>query len=371
MRPTSGAARAARIAATIRRGDIGECNSSTPERPQRIVDRVGDRRRRRDGAAFADALDAEHRVGRGRFHVIEPRLGDFGRTGQQIIGERRRQRLSGAVERHFLVERGADALRQAAIDLAVDDHRIDQHAAVLDDDIVEQLDVAEIGIDRDGDGVGGIGEGAAVALRLVAGSDFQPAWIDIDGQILRPPVPGMGDVRERDAAVGAADPAVAQADQRPDRAAAVWRRSSWRARRVRGRRSRPRRRPSPSTASPRCRSSRASARCRRAPHAPWRCRCRESRRRSARAWSRDPGRGSGRRPGFQGRHRASSAHGPAHVPAPSECPSRHRPRCRARPARNRSRGRCRSAGHPAPWRAAAPARPATSIAASARRRACG
>ena len=46
----------------------------------------------------------------------------LGRAGQKVVGEGRGQRLTGGVEQHFLVERGADALREAAIDLAVDDH---------------------------------------------------------------------------------------------------------------------------------------------------------------------------------------------------------------------------------------------------------
>ena len=76
------------------------------------------------------------------------------------------QRLAVRVERHLLVERGADALRGAAANLAVDDHRIDQRAAVLDHDIVEDLDIAGRRIDRDDGGMRGVAEGAAVALRL-------------------------------------------------------------------------------------------------------------------------------------------------------------------------------------------------------------
>ena len=137
------------IAASIRRGVIGDISNSTPQRPQRIVDRVGDGRRRRDRAALADALDAEFGVRRQRLHVIDARRRHLGRTRQQIIGEGRGQRLAGRVERHLLVQRGADALREAAADLAVDDHRIDQLAAVLDDDVVEDFDAADFGIDRD------------------------------------------------------------------------------------------------------------------------------------------------------------------------------------------------------------------------------
>ena len=75
---------------------------------------------------------------------------------------------------------------RAAVDLAVHHHRIDEHPAVLDDDVIEDLDLADLGIDRDDRGVGGVAEGAAIALRLVAGRHLQPARIDIRRQILRP-----------------------------------------------------------------------------------------------------------------------------------------------------------------------------------------
>jgi len=65
------AARAARIASTTRRGEIGECRSSTASGRSASFTALANRRWRRDGAAFADALDTEHGIGRWRFHVIE------------------------------------------------------------------------------------------------------------------------------------------------------------------------------------------------------------------------------------------------------------------------------------------------------------
>ena len=64
-------------------------------------------------------------------------------------GSRQRcgQRLSVLVERDLLIKRGADALRDAALHLAVDDHRIDHRAAILRDGVVEDLDDAGVGID--------------------------------------------------------------------------------------------------------------------------------------------------------------------------------------------------------------------------------
>ena len=68
---------------------------------------------------------------------------------QQVVGEGRGERLAVRVVRALLVERGADALRDAAERLALDHHRIHQRAAVLDDDVIEDLDCADLGVDRD------------------------------------------------------------------------------------------------------------------------------------------------------------------------------------------------------------------------------
>ena len=118
---------------------------STPSGLQRIVDRIEDHGRRGDRAALAHALDAELGIGRRRLHVEDADGRDLGRPGQQIVGEGRGERLAVCIERALLVERGADALRDAAQRLALDHHRVDQRAAILDDDIVEDLDLADAG----------------------------------------------------------------------------------------------------------------------------------------------------------------------------------------------------------------------------------
>ena len=81
-------------------------------------------------------------------------LGTSGHAGQQVVGERRGQRLALRVERHLLEQRRADALRRAAVDLAVDDHRVDQDAGVFHHDVIEDFDAAGFRIDRDDRGVG-------------------------------------------------------------------------------------------------------------------------------------------------------------------------------------------------------------------------
>ena len=226
----------------MRRGVIGRDQQLDAEAVQRVVDGVGDGGGRGDGAAFADALLAEARVGRGRLHVQDADVRHLGRAGQQVVGERGGERLALRVEAHLLVERGADALRRAAADLAVDDHRVDQHAAVLDHDVVEDLDLAGLGIDGDDGGVRRVAEGAGVALGLVAGGHLEAAGIDVGGQVLRAAIPGARHLGDGDAARRAHHLAALEAHLLAAWPAAARRRSSARARPARRRR-RPRRRP--------------------------------------------------------------------------------------------------------------------------------
>jgi len=59
MPPALSASRAARIASTTRKGVTGRLHQFGAKRPQRVVERVDDRRRRRDRATLADAFDTD------------------------------------------------------------------------------------------------------------------------------------------------------------------------------------------------------------------------------------------------------------------------------------------------------------------------
>ena len=83
-------------------------------------------------------------------------------------------------------------------DLALDHHRVDQRAAILDRDIVQDLDFANAGIDRDHHGVRRIAEGAGVTLGLEGDRGLKAAAIDIRWQLLRAQIPGFGDITQRD-----------------------------------------------------------------------------------------------------------------------------------------------------------------------------
>ena len=73
----------------------------------------------------------------------------FVRGGQQIIHEGLRDQLAVVVIGEFLVERRADAVRDAAHGHAAHDLRIDLRAAVVAKAIAHDLRLAEIGIDAD------------------------------------------------------------------------------------------------------------------------------------------------------------------------------------------------------------------------------
>ncbi len=76
-------------------------------------------------------------------------VGHLGDVRHQEVHERRVEQLAGLVVGHPLVQRAADALRHAAVDLALDDHRVDQVPAVVDHGVPEDLDLRRqrVGLD--------------------------------------------------------------------------------------------------------------------------------------------------------------------------------------------------------------------------------
>ena len=144
--------------------------------------------------------------------MLDPQRRHLRCARQRIVCQRRRARLPGGVERHLLIQRGADALGDAARHLAVHDHRVHQRAAVLAYGIIQDADLAGLRVHRHRAGVRGIAEGAAVAQRLVARGQLQSAGIGVVRQILRAQVPGPGDLGDPHAAVGAAHLAAAHHD---------------------------------------------------------------------------------------------------------------------------------------------------------------
>src|SRR6059036_1456671 len=108
-----------------------------PERRERIVDRLGDERRNGDGAGFPYPLDPERVERRRRLDVADLDLGDLERGRHQEVHEGRGERLAAVVVDDALVERAADALRDPAADLALDDRRVHERAAVVLHDVAQ------------------------------------------------------------------------------------------------------------------------------------------------------------------------------------------------------------------------------------------
>ncbi len=128
-----------------------------------VLDRRGEHRGRRDHARLAGALDAERVERRGRLEVVDvDRGGHLGDVGHEEVHERGVEQLARLVVDHPLVERPAHALGDAAVDLALDDHRVDQVAAVVDDGVLEDRDLGGVGVGLDDHRVHAVGEGRAL-----------------------------------------------------------------------------------------------------------------------------------------------------------------------------------------------------------------
>src|SRR5215471_10803133 len=149
--PLPGSPRAARVGKCApdrfgcdRQGDIAYAKM-----PQRIDDRIADCGGRADRSALARPLHAEWIAGRGARKEGGAEGGNIGRPRQSVIEKARGQELPGdAVVDDVFRKRLADALRQAAVHLALDDHRIDDDAAIVGGIKAAQLDQAGLRIDE-------------------------------------------------------------------------------------------------------------------------------------------------------------------------------------------------------------------------------
>src|SRR6478672_6940301 len=101
--------------------------------PERIDDGVADRGRRADRTAFTAALDAERIAWRWGFDKGGMKRRQVGGARDTVIHEACGQKLAGvSVVDDMLPERLSDALGEAAMHLAFDNHRIDDHATIVD-----------------------------------------------------------------------------------------------------------------------------------------------------------------------------------------------------------------------------------------------
>src|SRR5205807_1183180 len=118
------------------------------ERPQRVDHRVGYRRQRPGGAGFARALHAERVAGRGNRAVVEPRLGLVVGTRHDIVHESAVEQLAAVGIVHALFAyRLAEPLRDAAVQLALEQRVVDYAPAVVHRDIAQHSQLAGVRID--------------------------------------------------------------------------------------------------------------------------------------------------------------------------------------------------------------------------------
>src|SRR5262249_26824902 len=99
------------------------------ERAQRVDDGIHDRGRGGDGSGLTRALDSERIHGRRRHRTLRLVHREHVGLGQRVFHHRARHQLAAAVVVDgALPERLADTLRDAAVNHAVDDHRVDHVA---------------------------------------------------------------------------------------------------------------------------------------------------------------------------------------------------------------------------------------------------
>ena len=146
------------------------------ELAQRVDGRGDDARRRAERAGLADALGAERVHRRRRHRAVQLEAREVDRARHRVVHERSGQQLAVVVVDGLLDHRLADALRQAAVDLSLDDHRVDQIPGVVDGDELQQRRLAGLAIDLEHRDVAAerIGVVGRLEERLVAQPGLEP-----------------------------------------------------------------------------------------------------------------------------------------------------------------------------------------------------
>jgi hypothetical protein len=117
------------------------------ERREGVLDSSYDGRRCGNCPAVARPFDADRIERRRALHVDDVYSRNVQDGGQEVFLQRRRLRLCFSVVKHILEECIADAMRNSASDLAIDDEGIDCPAAIVADGIAENVDTPEFRID--------------------------------------------------------------------------------------------------------------------------------------------------------------------------------------------------------------------------------
>ena len=212
--------------------------------------------RRADRARLADALGPERVDGRRRLHVHDLEAGQLGGRDHPVVGQVGRDRVAVLVVADLLQQRLGGALGHAAVDLALEEQRVDHPAGVVAGDVAEVADLAGLGVDLDdGDmgtererGAAGVEAGLDQQLLAVGGGDAGEVGPRL---ATRPGCRRRGRRRRR-----------CRGRCRTRRPPATTRPASWPSRPARWPPCRRPRRPAAASASPSCRRRRAPGRCR-------------------------------------------------------------------------------------------------------------
>src|SRR5205807_5373896 len=116
---------------------------------ERIDDGVDGRLGGGDGARLPDTLGPERVRWARRDRAVEHEAGQLRRRGHQVVGQRRGQQVAVLVVDRLLEQRLGQALHDPAVDLPLDDERVDLVAAVVDGDVVQQVDLPGLLVDLD------------------------------------------------------------------------------------------------------------------------------------------------------------------------------------------------------------------------------
>ena len=116
---------------------------------QSVFDGFGDQGGDGDRACFADAFDAEGVQRAWRFDVRYLDLRHFDGSRHQKVHKAGIDELATVVEEEMLVERTADPLGDAPVNLTLDDGRVDDHPTVVHDDVAQEAQVTRRNVNFD------------------------------------------------------------------------------------------------------------------------------------------------------------------------------------------------------------------------------
>src|SRR5580704_8227793 len=137
------------------------------ERGQGVADGVGDGDRRGNGAALADPLDAERVERRRRVLVNDPHCRNVAGGRERVIHQRAGEQLPVRIIGDPFEQDAAEPLGGASHDLALDQHRVDDNAAIMRDGVILDAHAPGLGVDIDDRDMHGIAPGDRLRLPVI------------------------------------------------------------------------------------------------------------------------------------------------------------------------------------------------------------